>query len=82
MYYQNEAIVMSRTGNTDATVAAADKSIAADPNKPLAYYLKGQALVGKSTVDKAGKDRHPPGLHRGLPESISNSPPMDRMLRK
>ncbi|HZU10921.1 MAG TPA: carboxypeptidase regulatory-like domain-containing protein, partial [Pseudacidobacterium sp.] len=43
MYYSNEAIVMSRTGQSDATVAAADKAIAADPNKPIPYYLKGQA---------------------------------------
>ena len=81
MYYQNEAIIMSRTGNTDATAAAADKAIAADPNKPLAYYLKGQALVGKSTVDKAGKIVTPRAASRPT-RSISNSPPMARMLRK
>ena len=50
-YYTNEAIVLSQTGNTDATVAAADKAIAADPTKPVPYYLKGQALVAKATVD-------------------------------
>ena len=49
----------TRTGNrSDATVAAADKAIAADPTKPIPYYLKGQALIGKATVDpKTGKDR-------------------------
>ncbi len=74
MYYQNEAIVMSRTGNTDATVAAADKSIAADPNKPLAYYLKGQALVGKSTVDKAGKIVTPPGCIEAYQKYLELAP--------
>jgi tetratricopeptide (TPR) repeat protein len=51
MYYGNEAIMMDRAGNTDATVAAADKAIAADPNKPIPYYLKGKALINKATVD-------------------------------
>ncbi|HZY62413.1 MAG TPA: hypothetical protein VFE38_07795 [Edaphobacter sp.] len=62
MYYGNEAIVMSRAGQTDGVVAAADKAIAADPNKPIPYYLKGQALVSKATVDqKTGKIVAPPG---------------------
>jgi predicted outer membrane protein len=50
-YYENEAIVLSRTDQTDAIVAAADKTIAADPTQPLPYYLKGQALISKASVD-------------------------------
>ena len=62
MYYGNEAIVMSRAGQTDGVVAAADKAIAADPSKPVPYYLKGQALISKATVDqKTGKIQAPPG---------------------
>ncbi|WP_158751281.1 carboxypeptidase regulatory-like domain-containing protein [Acidobacterium sp. S8] len=62
MYYGNEAIVMSRAGQTDGVIAAADKAIAADPNKPVPYYLKGQALISKATVDqKTGKIQAPPG---------------------
>ena len=62
MYYGNEAIVMSRAGQNDGVVAAADKAIAADPTKPIPYYLKGQALVSKATVDsKTGKIVAPPG---------------------
>lgn len=51
MYYTNEAIMMDRLGNIDATVAAADKAIAADPNKAIPYYLKGKALINKASVD-------------------------------
>jgi tetratricopeptide (TPR) repeat protein len=52
MYYTNETIVLSRSGqNGDAVAAAADKAIAADPSKPIPYYLKGQALIAKATVD-------------------------------
>jgi tetratricopeptide (TPR) repeat protein len=62
MYYNNETIIFSRTTNTDATVAAADKAIAVDPTKPIPYYLKAQALISKATVDpKTGKISAPPG---------------------
>jgi tetratricopeptide (TPR) repeat protein len=50
-YYKNEAVIYSQTGNNDAQAAAADKAIAANPNDPLPYYLKGQALIAKATVD-------------------------------
>jgi hypothetical protein len=74
MYYQNEAIVMSRNNNLDATAAAADKAIAADPNKPLPYYLKGQALVSKATVDKAGKIVTPPGCIEAYQKYLELAP--------
>jgi tetratricopeptide (TPR) repeat protein len=62
MFYTNETIVLSRAGQTDATIAAADKAIAADPTKAIAYYLKGQALISKATVDpKTQKIVAPPG---------------------
>jgi tetratricopeptide (TPR) repeat protein len=62
MFYTNETIVLSRAGQTDATIAAADKAIAADPNKAIPYYLKGQALISKATVDpKTQKIVAPPG---------------------
>ena len=42
---------------------SADKAIAADPNNPMPYYLKGQALAGKITVDpKTGAYQTPPGM--------------------
>lgn len=51
LYYTNEAITLSGTGQTDATIAAADRAIAADPTQAIAYYLKGQALISKASVD-------------------------------
>jgi tetratricopeptide (TPR) repeat protein len=75
IYYQNEAIVMARTGNTDATVAAADKAIAADPNKPIPYYLKGQALINKATVDpKTSKIVAPPGCAEAYQKYLELAP--------
>ena len=62
MYYTNEAIVMDRNNQLDATVAAAEKAIAADPAKPIPYYLKGKALINKATIDpKTQKIVAPPG---------------------
>jgi tetratricopeptide (TPR) repeat protein len=75
MYYGNEAIMMDRAGDVDATVAAADKAIAADPNKPIPYYLKGKALINKATVDqKTGKIVAPPGCAEAYQKYLDLDP--------
>ena len=75
MYYGNEAIIMSRAGQPDGTVAAADKAIAADPTKPIPYYLKGQALINKATVDpKTGKIQAPPGTAEAYQKYLELAP--------
>jgi tetratricopeptide (TPR) repeat protein len=51
LYLKNETIIFFQQGNADAQSAAADEAIKADPNDALLYYLKGQALVQKATVD-------------------------------
>jgi tetratricopeptide (TPR) repeat protein len=62
MYYENETILMDRLGHTNATVAAADKAIAANPKSPIPYYLKARALVSKATINpKTQKIVAPPG---------------------
>jgi tetratricopeptide (TPR) repeat protein len=75
MYYGNEAIIMSRAGQPDGTVAAADKAIAADPTKPIPYYLKGQALINKASVDpKTGKIQAPPGTAEAYQKYLELAP--------
>jgi hypothetical protein len=75
MYYQNETIVMQRIGQADATVAAADKAIAADPKRPIPYYLKGQALIGKATLDpKTGKIVAPAGCQEAYQTYLQLDP--------
>ena len=45
-------MIFFQTGNADAQAVAADQGIKADPkNQPILYYLKGQGLLGKATVD-------------------------------
>ncbi len=75
MYYSNEAIVMDRNNQIDATVAAADKAIAADPTKPIPYYLKGKALVNKATIDpKTQKILAPPGTAEAYQKYLDLAP--------
>ena len=62
MDYYNEAATLFNANDTDGAAAAADKAIAADPTKADAYYIKGQALIQKATVDsKTNKITVPPG---------------------
>lgn len=62
MYFFNEAATLYNAGKMDDAAAAADKAIAADPNKADAYYIKGQSLIQKVTVDpKTQKVVAPPG---------------------
>jgi tetratricopeptide (TPR) repeat protein len=75
MFYSNETIILSRAGQSDATVAAADKAIAADPTKPIPYYLKGQALISKATVDpKTQKIVAPPGTAEAYHKYLELAP--------
>ena len=48
---RNQAVIFFQSGNADAQVAAAELAIKNDPNDALVYYLKGQGLVSKATVD-------------------------------
>jgi tetratricopeptide (TPR) repeat protein len=62
MYYNNEAAVLFNANQIDGALAAADKAIAADPTRPDPYFIKGQALVTKSSFDpKTNKLTPPPG---------------------
>jgi hypothetical protein len=76
MFYSNEAIVLAKSGGSaDAVAAAADKAIAADPNKPVPYYLNGQALIAKATVDpKTNKIVAPPGCEEAYEKYLQLDP--------
>jgi tetratricopeptide (TPR) repeat protein len=62
IYLKNEAVIFYQMKNPDAQAAAADEAIKADPAAALSYYLKGNGLVAKTTVDaKTQKLIPPPG---------------------
>ena len=74
-YLTNESVIYSQMGNGDAQAAAADAAIAADPNQPLPYYLKGQGLIQKATVDPAtGKMILPPGCAEAYSKYLQLAP--------
>jgi tol-pal system protein YbgF len=62
LYLRNEAIIFFQMNDAEAQVAAANEAILADPNQPLVYYLKGQGLIQKATINpKTAKIVLPPG---------------------
>jgi tetratricopeptide (TPR) repeat protein len=74
-YLRNEAVIFSQVGNTDGEAAAADKAIALDPTQALSYYLKGQGLIAKATIDqKSGKMILPPGCAEAYQKYLDLAP--------
>jgi len=74
-YYKNQAVIFFQSNQPDAQVAAADKAIAADPSQALLYYLKGNGLVGKTTMDeKTHKLVAPPGCMESYQKYLQLAP--------
>jgi tetratricopeptide (TPR) repeat protein len=74
-YYKNESVIFFQTNQADAQVAAADKAIAVDPTQPVLYYLKGNGLVGKTTMDaKTNKLTAPPGCLEAYQKYLDLAP--------
>jgi tetratricopeptide (TPR) repeat protein len=75
IYLRNEAIIFNQTGNSDAQVAAVEEAIKIDPAQPILYYLKGQGLIGKSTLDpKSQKLVPPPGCLEAYQKYLELAP--------
>jgi tetratricopeptide (TPR) repeat protein len=75
MFYNNEAAVLFNAGQTDAAAAAADKAIAADPNRADPYFIKGQSLIAKASVDpKTQKIIAPPGCVEAYQKYLQLAP--------
>jgi tetratricopeptide (TPR) repeat protein len=74
-YLKNEAVIFFQMNNADAQVAVADEAIAADPTQPLLYYLKGQGLIQKATLDpKTQKIVAPPGCLEAYQKYLQLAP--------
>jgi tetratricopeptide (TPR) repeat protein len=74
-YLYNEAATFYNAGLMDEAAAAADKAIAADPKRADAYYIKGQALIPKATVDsKTQKIVAPPGCVEAYQQYLELAP--------
>jgi len=74
-YYKNEAVIFSQVGNTEGQGVAADKAITANAQDPIPYYLKGQALISKATVDpKTSRIVLPPGCGEAYQKYLELDP--------
>jgi tetratricopeptide (TPR) repeat protein len=74
-YYKNEAAILFNNNETELALAAAEKAIAADPNAADPYFIKGQALVGKSAFDpKTNKLTPPPGCIEAYQKFLELAP--------
>jgi hypothetical protein len=74
-YLTNEAKVFFQMNNSDAQVAAANEALKADPNQSVLYYIIGNGLVSKATVDsKTGKIVAPPGCLEAYQKYLELAP--------
>ena len=73
-YLKNEAVIFSKVGNADAQVAAADEAIKVDPTQAILYYLKGQGLIVKATVDASGRYVLPEGCAEAYQKYLELAP--------
>ena len=75
VYYNNEAAVLFNANQMDGALAAAEKAIAADPNRPDPYFIKGQVLIAKTTLDpKTNKLVAPPGCAEAYQKYLELAP--------
>jgi tetratricopeptide (TPR) repeat protein len=74
-YLRNEAVIFFQANNADAQVAAAQEALKADPNQPVLYYIIGQGLVQKATIDpKTQKIVLPPGCAEAYQKYLELAP--------
>jgi tetratricopeptide (TPR) repeat protein len=50
-YFRNEAVIFFQMNNAEAQMAAANEALKIDPNQAVLYYIIGQGLVQKATID-------------------------------
>jgi tetratricopeptide (TPR) repeat protein len=81
MYYNNEAAILINNQLNDGALAAAEKAIAADPNRPDPYYIKGKVLIAKSAFDAKTQKLVPPdGCVDAYQHFLSIAPPDDKKI--
>jgi tetratricopeptide (TPR) repeat protein len=74
-YLRNEAVIFFQVNNGDAQVAAANEALKADPNQPVLYYIIGQGLVQKATIDaKTQRIVLPPGCADAYQKYLEMAP--------
>lgn len=70
----NLAATYYNLGRTEDALVYCDKTIAADPARADAYFIKGSVLMGNAAVDKSGKITFPPGMTEALKKYLELRP--------
>ncbi|HEX4759029.1 MAG TPA: hypothetical protein VH308_13650 [Terracidiphilus sp.] len=74
-HLRNEAVIFFQERNSDAQVSAADAALKVDPNQPILYYIKGQGLIQKATIDpKTNRIVLPPDCEEAYQKYLSLAP--------
>jgi len=73
-YYFNLGAVLVNRGDTNAAAEAFLKATQADPNQPDGYFQLGIALMGKATMDSAGKMVPAPGTLEAFQKYLELAP--------
>ena len=75
MAYFNETAVFYNAGKMDAANQSVDKLLQVDPNNAMGWYLKGQILLGKASVDpKTGTPTPVPGTVEAFQKYLDLAP--------
>ncbi|SDS45115.1 tetratricopeptide repeat protein [Opitutus sp. GAS368] len=72
--YFDLAATCYNLGRVDEALIYCDKTIAADPGRADAYFIKGSILLGNATMDQAGKLVGPPGMIESLQKYLELKP--------
>jgi tetratricopeptide (TPR) repeat protein len=70
----NRCALAYNAGKADEAIQACDKSIAIDPTRANAWFIKGSALFGQGTLDKANHYVLPPGTLEALRRYLALAP--------
>ena len=73
-YYFNLGAIMSNTGKMDEAAAAFKKATDVDPKYADAWFLEGQALMGKASIGADGKVVPAPGTVEALQTYLQLEP--------
>ena len=72
--YFNICATQYNSGNTPGALVACDKSIAADPSRADAYFIKGSLMMAESKQGKDGKLEAPAGTAEALNKYLELAP--------
>ncbi len=72
--YFNIAATCYNLGRTEEALEYCNKTIAIDPARADAYFIKGSVLMGNATLDKGGRLIGPPGMRESLQKYLELMP--------